>query len=623
VVGWLCFPSFRSVPAWLPGMLIGVEMAARTRRMSWLALAALFVGLQFLAGNLHISLLVLIVFAAYVLFRSAQAFRVGDRGVAGWLLEGGVAAAVVGGLLAAGQLLPVVELAPVSSRAGGIPYTEILKLATPAPLLLTGLLPDIFGNPADYNHWGAELGPVYRAYTETTWYVGVLPWLIGAAGLLGRLRSQAWFWLGLLVLGVVWAIGTPAYALFYYLVPGAPSLSGLGRAILLSSTALCVLAGLGLDALLDWCRDHPARVRKHVAAAAAVVGLVGLIGGALVWVRSGALEESLPGIGGYTSLQLGRFALLLALTAGLLGLLPTRRRFAAAGLVALLAVDLYVGLDKFTPAVPREFLHVSSRTVDLIRADPDPVRVLSLGTDAVRRMAPNTPMIAELHDIQGSDSLEIGASRRLVNALSTDRLGFLQPDPALPAVALLGAKYVHSAVDLGEVPGLTLISSGEGWLYRNERAMPRAFGGWAWEVVTTPDEVLRRMAAPDYDPHTVVTVGRLPHAGVATAEPPTFTVSYSGPQRATIRGSLNPGQLVVLTDTHYPGWRAFQGSRECPVLPVNFALRGVAVETSGETLELVYLPASFRAGLFMALCAAGLLAGIGASAAAGRRRCRP
>jgi hypothetical protein len=641
-VGWLCLPSFRSVPAWLPGMLAAFELTARRRHWQWLALCALLVGLQFLAGNLHISLLVLIVFVAYVLFRSAQVLLTGERRAALALAGGAAVAVLVGILVAAIQLLPVVELAPMSSRAGGSPYTAMLTLATPWPLLLTGLMPDLFGNPVDYNHWGAELGRVYRAYTETTWYVGVLPWLLLAAPFL-RLRQSSppegggarglatpVFWLAMLLLGIALAFGTPVYALFYYLVPGAKALSGLGRAIVISTTALSVLSALGLDALLQLCSDgRGAQVRTYAAIAGGVLAAIGLLAGGLVWVRTGALEESLPGLGAYTSGQIMRFALLLALSAAAIALLSTKRRPAVVALVLVLSADLYLYVAKFTPATRPEYLHIRTSTVDLIRADPAPVRILSLGRDAIRRMAPNTPMIVGLQDIQGSDSLEVGVYRRLLNAVchplggsGEAGAGFPQPDPSLPAVGLLGAKYVISGLDLGDAPDLTLISTSEGRLYRNLRACPRAFTVGDGETVATPDEALQRVISPDFDASKVAVFAASdaprgespPHAQAAC------TVSYAGPDRATVAGNFRPGDVLLLADTYYPGWRAYQDGRECPILRADYALRAVRIDQPCERIDFVYLPASFRTGAFASLCALGLLAGIAASVLARRRR---
>jgi hypothetical protein len=329
----------------------------------------------------------------------------------------------------------------------------------------------------------------------------------------------------------------------------------------------------------------------------------------------------MPGLGGYTGVQIGRFALVLVLGAGLVVLLPTKRRIASGGLIALLAIDLLLFVGRFTPATRAEYVHVESQTVDLIRADPEPARVLSLGRDPVRRMAPNTAMIVGLEDIQGSDSLEVGTYRQLLGTLCSDGLGFPQPDPCLPAVGLLGAKYVLSGVDPGDVPGLSLISSAEGLVYRNERALPRAF--IATGYAATPDEqaVLATIRTPHFAPETALFAGKGPIRELVVPHPrPRLPVTYASPQRAAVSGDFVPGELVVLTDTYYPGWRAFQDGREVPVLRVDYALRAVQIEEPSQRIDFVYLPASFRLGAFGTLCGLGLLAGVGMAVVAGRRR---
>lgn len=620
-VGWLCFPSFRSVPAWVPGMLAAFELASQSRRWPWLALTGFFVGMQFLAGNLHVSVFVIILYAGYVLLRSWAVF-IGGEPLAGVSLALGGAGACLGGVvLAAGQLLPVLELALMSSRAEGLSYAQILKCATPWPLLLTGLMPDIFGNPVDYNHWGAEIGPVYRAYTETAWYVGVLPWLLSPAAFLARRREQSWFWLGMMALGIALAFGSPVYALFYHIVPMAGSLSGLGRAILISSTALSVLGAIGFDALLERVRERGhALASRYAAWTALCVGAIGWVAGGVVWAQTGALEEALSGIGRYTSLQLARFAAILAMGGVLIGLLGRGRKATWAGIVGLLVIDLWVFVHKFTPAVRPDYLALRTQTVDIVRAASEPVRILSLGRDPIHRMAPNTPMIFGLEDIQGSDSLQIGAYHRLLSGLLTDRFGFSQPDPCLPAVSLLGAAFINSSVPLEGLPNLELVSSREGWLYRNRDALPRAFVAAGSKVVTSYGEALAHVTSPEFDPKTAVVI-RTDLVKTGPARPPTSChVCYVTPQLVRVEGEFQPGDLLLLTDAYYPGWRAFQDGDECPIIRADYALRAVEVKRPCRRIQWVYLPASFQAGAFASLCGLGVASGVGGHLLSNRRR---
>jgi len=616
IVGWLCFPSLRSVPGWLPGMLAAFELSLRRQRSRWAAVCALFVGMQFLAGNLHISLFVLIVFFAYAAFRCVGAWVRGERRAAALAAAGALAASLLGALLAAVQLLPTLELATMSGRAGGLPYAYHLKHALQVPYLLAALMPDLFGNPVDYNHWGCYLGPVYRAYTETAWYIGVAPVLLAPAAFLRRPRSLAWFWLALLASGLALAMGTPLYALIYHLVPVAQSLPGIGRAILMASTALAMLGALGLDALLEQAHTkRPDQVRRYALAAGAGILLVGLIGGLWAWVASGAYERVAPGLGAYTLLQIARFGLFCVLAAVLVGLLPWRKRLAAGLLVVLLAADLFWFFVKFTPATRPEYLHLQAQSIELIKQDTGWPRILALGRDGIHRMGPNTPMIVGLEDIQGSDSLDIGAYRRLLNGLSSEELGFPQPDPTLPALDLLGVKYIVSAVELKSIPGVSLLPHYDSWLYLNEQALPRAFTVPDYVVKSEDAQALAAVTSRDFEPSKkAVFVG--PDRPSGRHRPPLLSkpvqVTAHEPNAVTVVGDLRPGQVLVLADAYYPGWRAFQDGRECRVLRADYALRAVQIEQPCKQVRFVYLPASFTVGAFASLAAVAFLAGVAA-----------
>jgi hypothetical protein len=337
----------------------------------------------------------------------------------------------------------------------------------------------------------------------------------------------------------------------------------------------------------------------------------------------GPLEEQWPGIGAYTWLQIGRFALLCLGAAGFLALLTWRRQLAVAALIALLAFDLYCFVDKFTPATPREYLHVRAESIERIHRDPEWPRIMSLGEDFMHRMAPNTPMIVGLEDIQGSDSLEVGAYRRLLGACFSEELGYPQPNPTLPVIDLLGVKYVISGVELEGVPGLSLASTYDTWLYVNEEALPRAFAVPRCEVKRTHAEALREVSSPDFAP-AATAIFVEPHAP-SSRPGRRLPVAEAGltahaPDSAVVEGDFAGGELLVLTDAYYPGWRAFQDGRECRILRADYALRAVEIEQPCREVRFVYQPASFAVGAFASLIALSLLAAIGAYSLAASRR---
>ncbi len=627
-IGWLCFPTFRSVGAWLPLMLLGFEKAVRSERPAWLGLTALGTGMQFLAGNLHISVYVLMGFGAYVIARVAHLLMRGgtwrraarDAGLA-------VAAVAVGTMLAGCQLGPSLEMAALCSRTGTQSYAQQMTYALAPPYLLLALMPDAFGNPVDYNHWGAELncwwGRAYRTYTETAWYIGIAPLLLGIAGLAVRPRRQSWFWLGIWLLALALVFGTPLDAVLYYLVPGFNKLSGLSRAFYLACTAGSVLAALGADALMRKDARERNAGRTVIATSLALLTM-GVIAGAYIWVVLGSTAIGEVQLGAYTLAQVGRFALLVVASAALILWGVTRGSTAAwCGLAVLVVIDLGIFAQKFTPEGRTEYLKVKLDVISTVKADREPVRFCSVGDDFLNRMAPNVPMLFDLQDIQGSDSLVYGRYQRVLGGISNERMGYLQPDPALPALDLLGVKYLLTPLRI-EDKGWRLEQSYETRLYVNEDAMPRAFVPRSVEWQKSDDEILGVVTGRQLDPWVIHLLRSEAQATtsprIEAADAGAVEISHYGTNRVELSGDFRAGQWIVLSDVLYPGWRVYVDGDEGTIVPANYVLRAVHLSRPARTVTFSYLPASFQLGAFASSLALAALAAL-AAAVALRRRC--
>jgi hypothetical protein len=117
-----------NVAAWLPCLLLCFDRATTRRPAFWTAAGAVVIATQFFAGHSQESYLLLFVFGLYVLFRlvwggsgkARAASRITTLGT-------GVGMVVLGIGLAAIQLLPTLELAGESIRAGGMSYPEAVS----------------------------------------------------------------------------------------------------------------------------------------------------------------------------------------------------------------------------------------------------------------------------------------------------------------------------------------------------------------------------------------------------------------------------------------------------------------------------------------------------------------
>jgi uncharacterized membrane protein YfhO len=120
-----------------------------------------------------------------------------------------------------------------------------------------------------------------------------------------------------------------------------------------------------------------------------------------------------------------------------------------------------------------------------------------------------------------------------------------------------------------------------------------------------------------------LTERRLPGIPAEGGRPPspagTARLAAYERERVVARTAAPRRSLLVLTDVHYPGWKASVDGSDAKVERVDYLLRGVVVPPGEHTVELRYEPASWRAGWLISL--AGALA-IGGLAAAGLRRRR-
>ena len=584
-VTWLEFPTL-SLWAfmWLPAVLLCYERSLRQPGSVWPALCALALGLQFLGGHFQISAYLILAFLLYALVRA-----VGPDGrmiYRGRALLLAVAPLAVGFALAAGQILPTLELAEHTGRLSHS-AKEVVSTAFPLSRFILYLMPNFFGNPQHYNYWGNI--PPYSAlnFFETACYVGILPLLLAAWSLRRWREPQVWFFGGLTLFAVLVAIGSPLYLLLHYLAPGFRELAGLGRILCLATFGLAGLAALGLDDLLPLRQARP-------TACPLICALIVLLAAALALAVFGPsltsedFREALPGFAAYLTRQVAALLILVTAAAALLALRARMRLGAGAfGTLAvlLLAVDLFGFGVGFNPFVDPKMAYPETDTTRWLQSNADHWRITSLVSEPGRLdwMAHNSAMVFGLRDIHGSDSLRVRRSFELVAGPELDQASY--PDPDSPLLDALAVRYLVTRREVGD--GWRLVSDAEAPIYENLEALPRAY-------VIEDDE-----------------------ASGGTISAARFQVD--DPDRVVLHVESKAAGTLALMDSYYPGWRARVDGKPAVVRDFSQGFRSVAVPPGEHTVELRYEPASFRVGMFLSLLA---LAALAAAAGAGYLRSR-
>ncbi len=161
-------------------------------------------------------------------------------------------------------------------------------------------------------------------------------------------------------------------------------------------------------------------------------------------------------------------------------------------------------------------------------------------------------------------------------------------------------------------------------LYEMAQPLPDAYLSRSYHFVDSKQEALEWLSGPAFDGLAVVLERSEP--GVSGLERESKAASASGIEAAHsieavaverrgqtfLQMAVEPSKpaVLVLTDIHYPGWKAYIDGKEVPLLHGNYAFRALALPSGKHKIEMRYQPLSFYIGaalclsfLFMSFCA--------------------
>jgi len=599
---------------------------------------------QIFAGHEQTVLISTLLAAAYGLWRAAHGGNSVRESLRSVALSGALFAIAisVGFTLAAAQLLPGVELVGESVQAGGVDFDFATSYALPPRQLPMLLAPNMFGDPTTERYWG-----LWR-YHDMIGYSGVATFLLALLGLALSRRQDRLFWGAVALVGVVLALGraTPLYEMAYRIVPGLVHFRAPSRFLLWYASALGILAAFGLDALQS--RNYPRRAwawaMVFVVAVAAAATYWALdapgIRAATGWLVGPILKLTAPagnpGVIRYlqdiTITEGRRFALLWISCGIVAGSLTIRKMAPLAGLFMLLLVvgDLFTYGMNFYPTVDASELRRRVPTEDILDLDGGKFRIFTtpnfnLGTwgwfglktyvpprpDGVlgfrTAFIPNINMHNQIANSFGYDPLGLPRYQKFVGAAIRDAEGH---DGRTPLIDFMGVRYVFTFANVGRAYKEVYRERFSVWL--NERALPRGYLITRF-AVQAEDDVAVRLLTAGWDPRTAVVLDRPPSKtfGLRPHENPgAITRRSYGLGQVSFDLVLKHPAILVLSDTYYPGWRAFADGAEVPIYRANIAFRAVFLPSGTRHLEFVFRPTSIAVGAAISSIAWTVLIGM-------------
>jgi len=600
------------------------------KRGAWGALA-IVIGLAVLSPHpqlLQYLLLASGAFALYVAFAAFDGAKL-DRPTAVRRLALALGAIAVGGAIGAIQYIPVQEYVPFSPRAGGKGWEHAVSYSLPPEELLNTYLPQFTGILDRY--WGRN---GIHFHSE---YMGAVVLMLAGIGL-GWSGSRGgrrftWFWLGTLVVALLWAMGgyTPFYHLVYAVVPGTKFFRAPSTMLYVASFAVAVLAACGMERVIR------AEVRRRYLVGWLVFGgvlaVIGMTGGLTNlaagiaapersdWVFANANEVAVGAVRSFA---------FVAVAVAIVWAVVSHRLPVTVGaglLVASVAADLW-SIERrywlFSP--PASKLYASDPAIEYVKQRPQPARVIALPLSG--DVAPGDPYLRPggqanglmSHDIRTVLGYHGNQPGRYDDLLGLEDGGRSIVNPNF--WALTNARYWLTNVDSLPIPGVRRVvgpvrNAAGTTVYLFELPGENPIAWLAPVIVKAPDDQvlstvldprfdLRRAAL--FDPAVGVsgrTVAALPapletRVRVTRYEPGRLTLALDAPAPA--------GSALVVSENYYPGWHATIDGRPATVGRADYVLTGVELPAGARTVELTFDSAPYHTGKAVTLVALSLAA---------------
>ena len=648
---------FLTAAVWLPFILLFHHRALQSGSYFYSCITAGCIALQVFAGDLSfyvlttgMSLLLYTLFWPMIKTTPSRPCAP----LTPWLQL--LCALVLGYLMAAVQIIPMIELAVNSTRFTGFTYETVTKWSYHPLEFLQLLIPALFGSIVPQTRWFGQLW-------LDTFYMGIFALPLALFFIIYSREKIRFFFIALLACSLFLSTGqyNPLFKFAYQGLPVLHMLQYPVKFLFAGAFCLAVMAGMGSMLFFDRvAQGNTLKGYVNVLALFLLVLLAALMLGA--WFQDGLYRYFLsryPQVEYFQKIEKPSFfamyyglsmaTILSAIFFVLIAFILKGTLRPLAGkciMISVLFLDLvFIGKPR-EPYLPEATLTQKNATVNFLNQDTSQYRIFSLSNITHQKsfmhsyLSPFAPLYAffqeELppnlniyHRIPSADEYADMPQRAYFQLLSPvpncfEKKGASRTDARVPIniLNLLNVKYIISAASLDN-PHFKLVQEGRVKIYENPGCLPRAFFAEQLLLVESEENVLGKMNDPLFDPAKMVYVSKQEIAklrGDFIAEPESEarkpfsgTIAFTGYGINTVSMTTqsNKARFLVLADNYYPGWKAYVNGKERPVLRVDYTLRGLLLEKGRNAITFVFRPQSFfwGAGLSI-LTLLGLLAAL-------------
>jgi len=605
-----------------------LEKGFQRRKVIWFMTTGLVLALQFFYTHWQIAYYTCLAVGCYGIIRMILTLREqSDEGKKGAYKLIGMNLVTLFFFLStvAISLLPLSQWSSDTNRGvqsgenagkGGLNRDEAMSWSLPPEELGAFIVPGLFGfsrqeggpNPDNIlsYYWGRMV------FTQTTSYIGLLPWLLLPLSLILRRDRYTLLALVAIVGGIIFSMGK--YTFFYNLLfdyfPGINRFRVPKMMMFIPIIGLGVMAARGADILQDeQCRATRA-FRRYLGGVIAVpllllVFLGSLKLGANYWLSF--LSEMIQQPTRYEQgpalvvqrwenmiAEAGIASLCAALYAVTIVVIGRKKMYSGLAVMFLLAIFVAdVGRVNakfmFLTDVPQSSKGIKSPTVDFLSQQSKQYRVLPMGVDPAYLGSHKIPVMFNSMPVQQIRWQEI---------LDTFSPLSVVPDMLnVRYLVMMSEEYNKEKAQLGERYKPVFISpDGREVVLENRNVLPKAWLVPSVFQVTNRGQGLQILQNPAFDPRLVALVESAPPIAMGQkgqgANGSVVVDRYEG-KRIDISATTSINSLLVIGEKYYQGWKAFVDGKQVDIFPVNNILRGVYLTPGTHKVGYVFDPLPF------------------------------
>ncbi len=521
--------------------------------------------------------------------------------------------------LSAVQLLPFAALVGNSIRSEGISYQQAVLWSLAPENLIYLFIPDVFWKGYDY-YWKDQ------AWLKTI-YTGLIPAGL-AVFIIAEKGSRRIFIAAAAAVSLFLAFGkyNPAYPFLFKWVPVLDSIRYPVKFLFIDIFFLCIACGLGWDVIAQGYKKPG--VRRLGIISFVLLCCCGSIVLAAVALFSDSLW-SICELGSVLSeseltkneivkncMRVLLFGIIASLW--LYAVLRNNKSIHMAfyGICFLLICDLFLGNYGYYASVERSEYHRPGQNTAVLLDDPGVFRLF--GQEKIQHMkfsydthegylrclknalSPNLLIENKLQDISGFSVLSLVHYFKILTLVQSAPY----PD-STRLVDMMNVKYVLWSEELHR-PGYELLrTDGRLYLYENHNVLPRAFLVNGYRVVTGDEQYRKTLQSRKFNPSETVLLMDVPEIEADSSDISEYNDSvcmkeYSN-ERAVFEVTSARKQFLFMSDTWYPGWKAYIDGKETHIYRANYAFRAVAVPPGQHTVMFCYKPWWYTAGIIISL----------------------